>query len=71
MYQLFITDFARNRTIQLYFISGIGLNIGLAQSIKHIVVLFGLPYLTSIAMNCRIRLTRKKVKARISAQYRN
>ncbi len=71
MYQFFFTNFIRNRAIQLSLAVGLFFDFGLLQSIKHILVLFGLPYLTSIIMTHHFKPEKSKLKARISEQYRN
>ena len=71
MFQLLFTDFIRNRTIQFTIALGLLFDIILSSSIKHSLILFGLPYLTSIALCFRYEPRRKRIKARISAQYRN
>ncbi len=70
MHQLFFTTFIRNRVIQLSLALGIFFDFSLLQSIKHILVLFGLPYLTSIIMTYHFKPEKNKLKARVSEQYR-
>lgn len=71
MYQFFFTNFIRNRTIQFSISVSMLFDFSLSQSIKHTLILFGLPYITSIIMAYRLKPTKSKLKARISEQYRN
>ena len=71
MFRHLFTDFSRNRTIQLSFAIIMFFEITINRSIKHSLILFGLPYLTSIALCCRYKPRKDRFKARISAQYRN
>ncbi len=70
MYQLFVTDFIRQRTVQTSMALCIFFEIVISKSIKHTLILFGLPYLISIAMYYRYKPQKNRIKARISRQYR-
>jgi hypothetical protein len=71
MFQFLFTDFIRNRTIQLSIAISIFFDIIISRSTKQTLILFGLPYLTSIALCCRYEQRKNLSKARISAQYRS
>ncbi|WP_045097678.1 hypothetical protein [Legionella fallonii] len=71
MRQLFFTDFIRNRTTQLGLAVSLLGDLSLSKSIKHALILFGLPYLTSIMLAYHFKPAKYKVKVRISEQYRN
>ena len=68
---LLFTDFIRHRTIQVSITLCSFFEIVLSKSIKHTLILFGLPYLISIAMYYRYKPQKNRIKARISEQYRN
>jgi hypothetical protein len=68
---LFFTDFIRHRTIQISIALCIFFDIVISKSIKHTLILFGLPYLISIVMYYRYKPQKNRIKARISEQYRN
>jgi hypothetical protein len=70
MLQLITTDFIKNRTLQGLFLIGILFDLTTAKSIKHMLILFGLPYLTSIGVNYFFDVKKMKLKGRISEQYR-
>ncbi|HAU1152461.1 TPA: hypothetical protein JBI12_11020 [Legionella pneumophila] len=70
MLQPFITDFIKNRSLQFIFAMGLISDITLAGTIKHIVFLFGFPYLSSVGLYCLMHRKKTPVKARISEQYR-
>lgn len=70
MFQPLITDFIKNRNIQVIFILGILLDLLTSLSIKHVMILFGLPYGLSIILYSLAPPKKNLVKARISAQYR-
>lgn len=70
MYQPLFTHFIKNRIIQFSMALSIYFNIIIAKSIKQTLILFGLPYLISVLMCFRFK-PRKRIKARISKQYRN
>ncbi|HAT1822112.1 TPA: hypothetical protein JAZ42_11685 [Legionella pneumophila] len=70
MLQPFITDFIKNRSLQFIFAMGLISDITAAGTIKHIVVLFGFPYLSSVVLYCLMNRKKATVKARISEQYR-
>ncbi|HIC7357921.1 TPA: hypothetical protein ACW6D3_001243 [Legionella pneumophila] len=70
MLQPFITDFIKNRSLQFIFAMGLISDITAAGTIKHIVVLFGFPYLSSVGLYCLMKRKKTPVKARISEQYR-
>ncbi|HAT2048772.1 TPA: hypothetical protein JBK40_10530 [Legionella pneumophila] len=70
MLQPFITDFIKNRSLQFIFAMGLISDITAARTIKHIVVLFGFPYLSSVVLYCLMNRKKATVKARISEQYR-
>ncbi|HAT8179956.1 TPA: hypothetical protein JA361_10945 [Legionella pneumophila] len=70
MLQFFITDFIKNRSFQYIFVMGLISDITLAGTIKHIVFLFGFPYLSSVGLHCLMNRKKTTVKARISEQYR-
>ena len=67
---LFFTDFIKNRTIQLAIVLGIIFDLLITKSIRHILVLFGLPYLISIALVYLMNKNKIAIKPQISAQYK-
>ncbi|KTD46206.1 hypothetical protein [Legionella quateirensis] len=70
MIQLFIPDFIKNRIVQFSLALSIPLDIALSGTIKHLLILFGLPYLASIALYCLMNPRKAPIKPRISEQYR-
>ncbi|HAT1595635.1 TPA: hypothetical protein JAN72_07110 [Legionella pneumophila] len=70
MLQPFITDFIKNRSLQFIFAMGLISDITVAGTIKHIVVLFGFPYLSSVVLYCLMNRKKAAVRARVSEQYR-
>jgi hypothetical protein len=71
MHQLLITDFIKSRIVLLSLIFGLALDLLIANTINHILILFCLPYGTSVALNYLMNTPRlSKPKARISEQYR-
>lgn len=70
MFQPFLTDFIRSRPIRFSLILSIAFDIAFSRSIKHSLILFGLPYLISIALCCRFQPPKKRIRALISEQYR-
>lgn len=71
MIQLFSTDFIKNRTIQLFTLIGMFIDIISSETIIHAFVLFCLPYAASIALNYIMNLSNsKKECARVSNQYK-
>lgn len=70
MFQLLIPDFIKNRIVQLILVLSIILDIAASGTIKHILILFGLPYLSSIVLFCLMNPRKTPIKPRISEQYR-
>lgn len=70
MFQLLLTDFIRSRTVQCITLSGFIFDIATTNSISHVLILFGIPYLTSIGLGYLMNAKKVTVKARISEQYR-
>lgn len=70
MSQLLLTDFIRSRTIQILFLFGIIFDLSTANTIKHMLFLFGVPYTTSIALFYWMNKKRTPITNRISEQYR-
>lgn len=70
MFQLLLTDFIRSRTIQIMFLLGVVFDFSTSNTIKHMLVLFGLPYSMSIGLFYLINKKRTPVTYRISEQYR-
>lgn len=70
MRQLFITDFIKNRSIQCSFALSCLFDLLLTESISHTLILFGLPYTTSVFLNHFINSSNLRPKAYISAQYK-
>lgn len=70
MMQPFIPDFIKNRSLQFILIAGLIFDIVTAETIKHVIVLFGLPYLSSVALYYLMNRKKTTIKARISEQYR-
>lgn len=70
MLQPFIPDFIKNRSLQFILIAGLIFDIVTAETIKHVIVLFGLPYLSSVALYYLMNRKKTTIKARISEQYR-
>jgi hypothetical protein len=71
MFELLITDFLKNKTIQLATLMGLILDILCCQTINHISTLFGLPYFTSIILKYLMKSSPVvKSPARISEQFK-
>jgi len=70
MVQWLLTDFVKNPWVQKMTLIGMIADFALSQSIRHVLVLFSLPYLTSVALGYWLPIKKKKVKGRISEQYR-
>jgi hypothetical protein len=71
MRELFITDFIKNKIIQAVVLAGITLDLLLAQTIRHILIMFCLPYGVSIILNYLMKQPApRRPQARISEQYR-
>ena len=71
MSELLCTDFIKNRTVQLCTLIGLILDLILSQTITHTLILFTLPYLTSVGLNYLMQQSPAyKQKARISEQFR-
>jgi len=64
MRQLLLTDFIKNRVIRLGFFFGVMCDLYLSQSIKHMVVIFGLPYLISIGLEYLFSADKRKSQDR-------
>lgn len=71
MYQLFATDFIKSRVTQCIILLGIFADLLSSQSIQHILILSGLPYLVSIGLAYVMNPKKIKNKGYISEQYRN
>lgn len=66
-----MTDFLKNKTIQLSILVGLILDILGFQTINHVLPLFGIPYCTSIILNYLVKSTPiVKAPARISEQFK-
>lgn len=70
MFQLFVPDFIKNKAFQIFMVLGVLSDILLSSSIKHILFLFGFPYLTTVFLYYLMNRRKPLVKAMISAQYR-
>lgn len=70
MPQTLATDFIKNQTIQLLLIIGVLLELAFDRSIKHSIILFGIPYSTSVVLHALMQPKKLAAKPRISAQYR-
>lgn len=71
MSNLFLTDFIKNKTIQIFALLGLALDVLLSQSVIHMIVLLGFPYAASIILNQLIKTQHNnKFKPRISEQFR-
>ncbi len=70
MFKLFSTAFIKNQRIQFIAMLGSLLDIVSSQSIHHILILLGFPYLTSIAFSYLLPVKKTISKKRISEQYR-
>jgi hypothetical protein len=71
MLNLLLTDFIKNRTILLVAALGILLDGLLFQTINHTLILFALPYLTSIILEYLMKPSCSiKPLTRISEQYK-
>ncbi|WP_298623949.1 hypothetical protein [uncultured Legionella sp.] len=70
MSQLFVPDFIKNRTLQLLLVLSTLFDLLLSGSLKHILVMLGLPYVTSVALYYLIGSKKRAIKPRISEQYR-
>ncbi|CAM2928628.1 hypothetical protein [Legionella worsleiensis] len=70
MTQLLIPDFIKNRMVQYLLILSSFMDAIVSGTLKHILVLIGLPYLTSVALSCLLPPRKAAVKRRISEQYR-
>ncbi|KTD39482.1 hypothetical protein Lmor_0133 [Legionella moravica] len=70
MVQLFIPDFIKNRMVQLILVIISLMDIAASGTLKHMLILFGLPYLASIALFCLINPRKSPIKPRVSEQYR-
>lgn len=62
MFQPFITDFIKNRSFQFIFVMGLVSDIALAGTIKHIIFLFGFPYLSSVGLYCLMNRKKQLLK---------
>jgi len=72
MRQLFHTEFSKNKTIQTAFWYSLGLDLLFSQSAYHILILFALPYITSIGLEYFFnRNPQKKSLVRISRQFKS
>lgn len=70
MFQLFVPDFIKSRAIQLALVLSTLFDLLMSGTVKHIIILFGLPYVTSMALYCIINPKKIPIKPRISEQYR-
>ncbi|SNU99896.1 hypothetical protein [Legionella waltersii] len=70
MFQLFVPDFIKNKTIQFFLFVGILSDIYLASSLKHVLFIFGFPYLTAVLLYYLMNRKKPLVKAMVSAQYK-
>lgn len=70
MFQLFVPDFIKSRAIQLALVLSTLFDLLMSGTVKHIIILFGLPYVTSMVLYCIISPKKIPIKPRISEQYR-
>lgn len=69
--ELLHTDFIKNRTIQICTFTGLIADFLVSHTMSHVLILFSLPYLTSVALNHFMKKAPKhKQKAKISEQFR-
>jgi hypothetical protein len=70
MLRLLKTTFIKDSRIKLIIMFGLFADIITSKSIRHILILFGLPYLTSITLGYLVPVKRVRIKRRVSDQYR-
>ncbi len=70
MSQLFTPDFIKNRVLQLVFALSTMFDLFVSGTIKHILIMLGLPYATSIALYYLMSPKKIPVKPKVSEQYR-
>jgi urea transporter len=70
MFQLFVPDFIKSKTFQFLMFLGVLFDIFLASSLKHVLFIFGLPYLTAVLLYYLMNRKKPLVKAMVSAQYK-
>jgi hypothetical protein len=70
MLDLLLTDFIKNRFIRHAALSSLSLELITLGSINHTIVLFGLPYCSSVGLNYLFNRHKIEQKAYISAQYK-
>ena len=71
MHQIFITDFIKSKIVQFFMFIALIIELLMCRTISHSLLLFCLPYSTSIILNYLMNYrSSNKPYARISAQFR-
>ena len=71
MLQLLLTDFIKNRSIRLITLLLLIIELISFGTINQTLVLFGLPYCSSVVLNYLFHRQKIELKPYISAQYRS
>jgi hypothetical protein len=66
------TDFIKNRTVQWCTLIGLMVDLIVSHTIYHVLILFSLPYFTSVCLNYLMEKSPVyKQKPRVSEQFRS